>query len=86
MNLNYENNVDILHYYINEVIERKGLAGPRCEKFIDAAYEIRGAMLDGLEQSDLPALISDIRSDKQYWGLDAERSVLQEMMTGGASN
>lgn len=86
MNLNYESNDAMLHFYVNEVIERKGLAGPRCEKFIDAAYEIRGAMLDGLEQSDLPALIADIKSDKQYWGLESELSVLEEIMTQRTTN
>ena len=81
MKLNFEQNIDLLHFCVNEVIERKGLAGPRCEKFIDAAYELRGAMMDGLEQSDLPGLISDIKADKQYWGLQTELSILQEIMT-----
>ena len=54
--------------------------------FIDAAYVIRGAIMDGLEQSDLPALISQIKSEKEYWGLEAELDALQEMMTGGSSN
>ena len=61
-------NIQMLHYITNGVIERNNLDQNRELRtlLIDAVYEIKGAMLDGIEQNDLPGFLQAVRGSGKY--------------------
>ena len=65
--ISQDENIQLLHYILNGVIKQNGLdkKPEELKLLIDAVYEIKGAMCDGLEQEYL-AMIKAIIESKKY--------------------
>ena len=66
--ISQDENIQLLHYILNGVIKQNGLdkKPEELKLLIDAMYEIKGAMCDGLEQEYLRVIIKAIIESKKY--------------------
>ena len=80
--IHQEDNVLMLHYVLNGVIQRNQLdLQPEVVKLLtDAAYEVKGCLLDGMESFHLPVLMKEIRADRKYESITTNLAELEEQL------
>ena len=66
--ISQDENIQLLYYILNEVVKENGLdkKPEELKLLIDAVYEIRRAMNNGLEQEYLPAIIKAMIESRKY--------------------